>query len=70
MRLRILYGTLALVLGLVVYAGAVMAVIARLPDNAALTFAAYAVAGVLWVAPAAWLTRWMGLAPYRRPPEA
>jgi hypothetical protein len=69
MRLRILYGTLALVVGLAVYAGAAMAIIARLPQNAALAFTAYALAGVLWVGPAAWLTRWMGRAPYRRPPE-
>ena len=59
MRLRILIGTVVLLLGLVLYAGAVMALVARLPDNAALAFALYGVAGIAWVAPAAVLTRWM-----------
>ena len=59
MRLRILIGTVVLLLGLALYAGAVMALVARLPDNAALAFTLYGVAGIAWVAPAAVLTRWM-----------
>ncbi len=70
MRLRILIGTLVLILGLALYAGAVMALVANLPDNAALDFTVYSVAGVAWVAPAALLTRWMVREPYRRPPAA
>jgi Protein of unknown function (DUF2842) len=59
MRPRMLIGTAILLLGLLVYAGAVMALVARLPDSAALDFTVYGVAGVAWVAPAALLTRWM-----------
>ncbi len=59
MRLRILAGTLVLLLGLALYAGAVMALVARLPESAALDFTLYGVAGIAWVAPAALLTRWM-----------
>ena len=59
MRLRILIGTIVLLTGLAVYAVAVMALIAKLPENAVLDFAIYAVAGIAWVAPAALLTRWM-----------
>jgi len=65
MRLRILAGTLLLLVGLVLYAGAVMALVARLPANAALDFALYGVAGIAWVAPAALLTRWMLREPQR-----
>jgi len=59
MRFRILIGTFVLVLGLVLYAGAVMALVARLPENAALDFTVYGIAGIAWVPPAALLTRWM-----------
>jgi len=59
MRLRILIGTIVLLFGLVVYSGAVMALVAHLPDNAALDFTIYGIAGIAWVAPAALLTRWM-----------
>jgi Protein of unknown function (DUF2842) len=59
MRPRVLIGTIVLIVGLVIYAGAVMALIARLPENAVLDFMIYGVAGIAWVAPAALLTRWM-----------
>ncbi|HUK61623.1 MAG TPA: DUF2842 domain-containing protein [Stellaceae bacterium] len=59
MRLRILTGTFLLLFGLALYVGAVMALVARLPESAVLDFTLYGVAGVAWVAPAALLTRWM-----------
>jgi len=69
MRLRILFGSLGLMLGLALYALAAMALAARLPDSAFLVFTYYAVAGFAWVAPAALVTRWMmQAAPYRPPP--
>ncbi|HYM02700.1 MAG TPA: DUF2842 domain-containing protein [Stellaceae bacterium] len=69
MRLRILLGTLILVAGLAVYALAVMAIAVRLlPDQWAVDAAFYAVAGVLWIFPAARLTRWMQQASPYRPP--
>jgi hypothetical protein len=71
MRLRILFGTLLLVLGLGLYALAVMAVATRLlPDHWALEMAFYALAGIAWIFPAAQLTRWMQQAPPFRPPPA
>lgn len=71
MRLRILAGTLILVGGLFFYGLVIAALAARLPLGKPLAaFAFYAMAGVVWVAPAAWLVRWMQLAaPYRPPPE-
>lgn len=71
MRLRILLGSLLLVLGLALYALAVMAAAARLlPDNQAVELAFYALAGIAWIFPAARLTRWMQRArPFRPPPE-
>jgi Protein of unknown function (DUF2842) len=69
MRLRILVGTIILLFGLALYGVLVMAVAARLPENAALAFGFYALAGVAWVVPASLLTRWMVRArPYRPPP--
>jgi uncharacterized protein YacL len=60
MRLRILFGTLGLVLGLGVYALLVMRLaIAIVPDQWAVQLVFYAVAGMLWIYPAAKLTRWM-----------
>jgi hypothetical protein len=70
MRLRVLVGTIVLVFGLALYAGAVMALVARLPENASLDFTVYGLAGIAWLAPAALLTRWMLRGPYRRPPAA
>jgi hypothetical protein len=70
MRLRILFGTLVLILGLAAYGLVVAALAAHvLPSGpfAALLF--YAVAGVAWLAPAACLVRWMQkAAPFRPPP--
>ena len=71
MRLRILVGTVILLLGLVVY-GAIAATVAVrfLSQNPLVEIAFYAVAGVVWILPAAWLTRWMqAAAPYRPPPQ-
>lgn len=62
---------MGLTLGLALYAALAMALAVRLPDNAFLVFAYYAIAGVAWVAPAAYVTRWMmRAAPYRPPPAA
>jgi hypothetical protein len=69
MRLRILFGTLALVAGLAVYGALAMAIAARLPSNAVIAFGFYAVAGVAWVPLASVAVRWMGrAAPFRPPP--
>lgn len=69
MRLRILGGTLLLVVGLSAYALAVAGIVTRvLPDDTALDLAFYGVAGVAWILPAARLTRWMQQArPFRAP---
>lgn len=71
MRLRILLGSVLLVLALALYALAVMAAATRLlPDNQAVALAFYALAGIAWIFPAARLTRWMQQArPFRPPPE-
>jgi hypothetical protein len=71
MRLRILFGTIILVLGLAAYGLVVTSLAARLlPPGALGAFVFYAAAGMLWVAPAVWLVRWMQLAaPYRPPPQ-
>jgi Protein of unknown function (DUF2842) len=69
MRLRILFGSLLLVVGLALNALAVMAVAIRLlPDRWPVEFAFYAVAGIAWIFPAARLTRWMQRAAPFRPP--
>lgn len=70
MRLRILLGTLLLVLGLCGYALAVMAAAVRLlPAQWAAEAAFYAVTGLAWIPPAARLVRWMQrAAPFRPPP--
>jgi hypothetical protein len=69
MRLRILFGTVILVAGLALYA-LVMTVVALwlLPDHWAVEAVFYALAGVAWIFPAAWLTRWMQQAAPFRPP--
>jgi hypothetical protein len=60
MRLRVLAGSLVLVLGLAAYALAVAGLATRiLPGHWAVHAVFYAVAGLLWVWPAARLTRWM-----------
>ncbi|HVJ53930.1 MAG TPA: DUF2842 domain-containing protein [Aliidongia sp.] len=60
MRLRILFGTLGLVFGLVIYALLVMRLaVAILPENGAAQLPFYVVTGTLWIFPAARLTRWM-----------
>ncbi|GGF07690.1 hypothetical protein GCM10011611_11460 [Aliidongia dinghuensis] len=60
MRLRILFGTLGLILGLAIYALAVMRLaVAVLPDNQLIEVAYYVVTGTVWIFPAARLTRWM-----------
>lgn len=60
MRLRILFGTLGLVFGLACYALLVMALAVRvLPDYWAAELIFYTVTGIIWIYPAARLTRWM-----------
>ena len=60
MRLRILLGTAALVLGLALYALAVMLVAVELvPEHWAAEALFYLVAGIAWIVPAARLTRWI-----------
>jgi hypothetical protein len=71
MRLRILFGTVVLLVGLGVYGALAMAIAARLPQSAIVAFGFYALAGTAWVAPASLLTRWMlRAAPFRPPPGA
>jgi hypothetical protein len=67
-RTRKLVGTVVLLLILIVYALAVMvAASAVLPGGSKIVeLAFYAVAGVAWVLPAAYLIKWM----YAVPPEA
>jgi hypothetical protein len=69
MRLRILFGTIGLIAGLAFYALAVAAFGARfLPEDRLVEAGFYALAGVVWILPAARLTRWMQqAAPYRPP---
>jgi len=60
MRLRILFGTFGLILGLAVYALLVMRLaIAVLPDNQFVQALFYLVTGIVWIFPAAKLTKWM-----------
>ena len=70
MRLRILVGTIGLILGLALYALLVIRLaLWLLPGQGAMAMLLYAVAGILWIVPAAWLTRWMQqAAPFRPPP--
>lgn len=69
MRLRILLGTIVLVMGLAGYAILVVAVGTRLlPDQWAIDAAFYGLAGIAWIVPAARLTRWMQRAAPFRPP--
>lgn len=69
MRLRILLGTVILVVGLAAYALAVIWVAARLlPERWPIEAAFYALAGIAWIFPAARLTRWMQRAAPFRPP--
>lgn len=71
MRLRILVGSLSLVLGLAIYGLAIMGVaVAVLPHQWIVQAVFYAAAGIAWVWPAAWLTRWMQQAAPHRPPPA
>jgi len=72
MRLRILAGTILLIVGLVLYAVLVVIVVPKLlPDRTLVIMAFYAVAGIVWIWPAALLTRWMNrAAPYHPPPGA
>ncbi|HEX4112149.1 MAG TPA: DUF2842 domain-containing protein [Stellaceae bacterium] len=72
MRLRILAGSVILILGLALYAAAVIVLARRfLPEWIAIDLVFYAGAGIAWIWPAALLTRWMShAAPYRPPPGA
>ncbi len=72
MRLRILAGTVCLILGLAAYAALVVAIVTRLlPDRTLIDMAFYAAAGIVWIWPAARLTRWMQqAAPHHPPPGA
>jgi hypothetical protein len=66
MRLRVLAGTLILIVGLAAYALAAMSLAVRvLPDNLIVETLFYAVVGVAWVLPAAKLTRWIQQRPER-----
>lgn len=72
MRLRILAGTIGLTFGLAAYA-VLVAIVAPplLPRETLLDMAFYAAAGIIWIWPAARLTRWMNqAAPHRPPPGA
>jgi hypothetical protein len=70
MRLRILFGSLLLLAGLALYAFLVATIARRyLPDHWAAEIPFYAVTGIVWIWPAALLTRWMQqAAPYHPPP--
>jgi hypothetical protein len=69
MRLRILAGTVFLILGLALYAAVVVAIVARLlPNRTLIDMALYAAAGIIWIWPAARLTRWMNRAAPHHPP--
>jgi hypothetical protein len=58
--MRLVIGTLALLLGLFIYALLAMRLaIAVLPDDLVIQTIYYAVVGVAWVWPAARVTRWM-----------
>ena len=60
MRLRILYGTVLLLVGLGLYAVAVTAVaVAILPAQWAVQLVYYFITGTAWLYPAALLTKWM-----------
>jgi predicted membrane channel-forming protein YqfA (hemolysin III family) len=60
MRLRILFGMLGLILGLAIYALLVMRLaIAVLPENRLVEAIFYLVTGIVWIFPAAKLTKWM-----------
>jgi len=60
MRLRILFGTFGLILGLALYALLIMRLaIAVLPDNQLVQAVFYLVTGTVWIFPAARLTKWM-----------
>ena len=72
MRLRILAGTIFLILGLAIYAAIAVAIAHFfLPEQTLIDISFYALAGIIWIWPAAWLTRWMSrAAPYHPPPGA
>lgn len=58
--MRLAVGTALLVLGLAIYAFLVMYVaVTTLPDSLVVQTLYYLVAGLLWVWPAARMTRWM-----------
>lgn len=68
-RLRILLGSLLLLVGLALYAAIVAGIAAAwLPHVTWLEAPYYALTGVAWVWPAAWLTRWMQDLPPVKPP--
>ena len=70
MRLRILVGSLALILGLAAYAALVTAIAQRiLPGGVAVAILFYGIAGTVWIVPAALLTRWMQRAAPHHPPS-
>jgi Protein of unknown function (DUF2842) len=60
MRHRSLIGTMAILGGLAAYAGAVSLAAERMGTmNGLIQAGFYALAGTVWVVPAAYLTRWM-----------
>ena len=72
MRLRILAGMVLLIVGLALYAWVVAVIALRfLPQQTFIDMAFYGAAGIIWIWPAARLTRWMNrAAPFRPPPGA
>ncbi len=64
-RLRKALGLIAMLVGLIVYAGAAAAIADHLPDHWLVNLVYFTVAGLLWIYPAARLVRWMqALDPY------
>ena len=55
---RVLVATVALIVGLALYAAAVVTLADVLPDHKAVEGVYIAVAGLVWVWPAIWLIRW------------
>ncbi len=58
-RWRKAVGLLALLMGLLLYAGAVVALADLIPDHWLVDLVFFTIAGILWVFPAARLIRWM-----------
>ena len=55
---RVLVATVALIVGIALYAAAAVTLADALPDHKAVEGVYIAVAGLVWVWPAVWLIRW------------